>query len=177
MYIKNQEIITDVGIIFEVFESNSAYCHDYTELDEIDLTADKILMQINLYSSNNKRIYHRYYLKAQEVISNLGGLAKAHMIASYLICYYFSSTKRNRQILNKIIDFDVNDSENFSFNKFRTEEKKTENPIKSTKYQNYLDPSRHKMFPINENSNNLAPFQNFENRIIYPKTKYLHLKA
>jgi hypothetical protein len=67
-------------------------------------------MDINFFVANHKPIFHRKYIKIQEIIANIGGLAKAFFLGMYIISFYFSTIKLNIIILNKIFNSDLNAS-------------------------------------------------------------------
>jgi hypothetical protein len=106
MFIRSQEIQTDIGIIFESINGEVSYAYDSGETDDSDALPES-MMDINLYAASHKVIYHRKYLKVQSLLANLGGLAKALFLGMYLISFYFSQIELDTTILNKIIDFNM----------------------------------------------------------------------
>jgi hypothetical protein len=101
VYIRSQEIDTDVGILFQTLIKNMSYAFDSSDVDDSDPIADT-LMDFNFFVANHKPIFHRSYLKVQTVLANIGGLAKAMLLGMYLITFY-STVKLNTTIMNKIL--------------------------------------------------------------------------
>jgi hypothetical protein len=106
VFVRSQEIETDVGILFESLSSDVSYAYDTSDGDDNDFDPNT-LMDINFFVANHKPIFHRKYLKAQTFIANMGGLAKALILIMYLLCFYFSTVRLNTAIMNKILDYQV----------------------------------------------------------------------
>ena len=66
------------------------------------------LCSIYIFSSNSQEIFHRSYLKIQFVIANIGALSEVFMHLLRAFCYIFTLVKKDKHILNKIFDFDLN---------------------------------------------------------------------
>jgi hypothetical protein len=111
VFIRSQEIETDIGIIFESPMSEVSYAYDSSDIDDSDPLSDS-LMDINFFVANHKPIFHRKYIKVQTLIANIGGLAKAFLLGMYVISFYFSAVKLNTTIMNKIFYFDLNEQNN-----------------------------------------------------------------
>jgi hypothetical protein len=110
VFIRSQEIETDIGILFESPSSEISYAYDSSDIEDSD-PMPNTLMDINFYVANHKPIFHRKYIKAQTIIANIGGLAKAFLLGSYIISFIFSAIKLDTTILNKIFNFDLNEKE------------------------------------------------------------------
>jgi hypothetical protein len=109
VFVRSQEIETDIGILFESLANDISFAYDTSDIDDSDPIPDS-LMDINFFVANHKPIFHRKYIKVQEIIANIGGLAKAFLIGMYIVSFYFSTIKLNTTILNKIFYFDLNES-------------------------------------------------------------------
>lgn len=175
VFIKIQEVQTDRGIIFQQIESQITYSFDYSGSDENDLTEDKILMDINLYPANHQQIYKRAYIKVQSLLANLGGLAKALMIASYIISFYFSKIKRNRQILNKVFDFILKEPE-FVEKKVIKINVKKEEVFDSPPYKSKNNPFHFHTLNLPSTQNLIQSNQIFTNKISPELMKKLNFK-
>lgn len=110
VFLKVSEIKTDDGIMFETNNLQRTISYDYSDLDDMDL--GESLFDINIFVANRMQIYHRKYIKVQSVLANVGGLAKAIMMAAYFLTFYFSRVKKEKKILNKIFNFDHTDERN-----------------------------------------------------------------
>jgi hypothetical protein len=110
VFLRRQEVETDVGIMLEDLITKFSISFDSADYDDMTVSPDS-LMDINLFASNHIPIYHRKYLKFQELLANLGGLAKALMMGSYILSFYFSRIKMNQKILNKIFEYELKDIE------------------------------------------------------------------
>jgi hypothetical protein len=115
IFIRQQEVTTDDGFLLQNKYSESSIGFDRSDSDDSQITSDFILVDINLYISNHKPIYHRKYIKIQEILANIGGLAKAVMMISSILSYCYSEYKKDEIILNTVFDFIYqNQSENKS---------------------------------------------------------------
>ncbi len=106
LFIRSEEIETDTGSIFEDLTKLVSYSFDSTELDDYDIPGDS-LMEFNIFSSNRKPIYNRKYIKLQNILANIGGLARGLMLAMNLITFYFSNVNLNVALMNNIFDFPI----------------------------------------------------------------------
>jgi hypothetical protein len=104
MYVRSQEIQTDVGFIVPDMSKNLSYAYDTSDVDESDADISS-LMDINVFVANHKLIYHRDYIKIQTILANIGGIKSALFLGMYLISVYFSQLRLNQTIFNKIFDF------------------------------------------------------------------------
>lgn len=123
IFIREEELITDKGLIFEDFSTEKSYSYDYSDSDDADPNVDSLL-DINLMVSNHKLINRRQYIKVQNILANLGGLYKALSMAFYFLVFFFSSVKMNVKIINKVfqfkIDTDINNRKNIFDKKEKT---------------------------------------------------------
>jgi hypothetical protein len=108
LYIRNQKLHSDEGLISSTNTTNSSLGYDYNTVDDGSIS-DEVLIEFNFLVSYNKFIYHRKYLKIQNVLANVGGLASVIRITCIVICYIFSVIKRDEKILNKIFDYDLSE--------------------------------------------------------------------
>lgn len=92
LYIKKQEIQTDVGWIFEEIKTENSYAFDYIDYDDSDSSIHS-LVDYYLYVSNQNIIYRRKYVKIHTIFANIGGLSKALMIIFKILSFYFSRVK------------------------------------------------------------------------------------
>ena len=106
LFLKEQELLSDDGIIMTEVNSRKINTYDFSQYDFSDMDSSGTLCSIYIFSSSNRDIFHRNYTKVQEVLANVGGLAKALLILFELICLIFSTVKKNEIILNKYFDFD-----------------------------------------------------------------------
>lgn len=106
IFIREKDLVTDKGFIFEDTYTDSSYSYDYSDSDDADPSSDS-LMDINLMVANHKLIYRRKYIKIQTILANLGGLFKALSLAFYFLSFFFSIVKMNLKIVNKIFDFEI----------------------------------------------------------------------
>lgn len=115
IFIREEDLITDKGLIFEDFFKQSSYSYDYSDSDDADQNSDSLL-DINLMVANHKLIYRRKYIKIQNLLANLGGLYKALSMAMYFLTFFLSSVKMNLKIINKVFQFkiitDINNRKN-----------------------------------------------------------------
>jgi hypothetical protein len=107
LYIRPQTLKSDGGFIFKSNIYTDTVAFDYDNYDDSSLDDSLTLVDFQIYLSANKFIYHRNYMKIQEVLASVGGLANLLRIAFLLICYVFSIVKRDEIILNKIFEFDL----------------------------------------------------------------------
>jgi hypothetical protein len=107
IYLMNRKLISDNGIIFESIEESSIISFFEADYDFSDMTEDGYLVTIFLYSSNREEIYNRSYVKIQWVFASVGALAEIFMHLFRFISSYFSTLTMNKNIVNKIFDFDL----------------------------------------------------------------------
>lgn len=170
VFIREQQIETDKGIIFEDFEIKSSMAYDFADNDDNDPTDIGTLLDINLFSTNHMPIFHRNYLKVQTLLANLGGLAKALMIFSYIFSFYFSRFKRNKLILNKIFDFALNETERKQVTLGNTI---IDNQISISKSWTNI---KNQEYNVTSN-NKLASISNFKNSLAKPHVKKKTINA
>jgi hypothetical protein len=103
IYIKQSEIKSDFGIIFEDYSTVKANSVGETQLDFSNIDEEGILFSFHIYPSSDTTIYERNYVKCQNIAANMGGIIKFLFLACFAINYYFSHTLRNVEILNIII--------------------------------------------------------------------------
>jgi hypothetical protein len=149
LYIKNQILETDEGILFTDMRTQDAIVFDDSDADESIIGDDGVLIQACIYSSPNQDTYHRSYVKIQSVIANVGGIANVLIFVLKYFCYFFTKVKNDETILNKIYDFEItNDSKE---------------PIKSqSKFKIKKEPNN--IIRIQKNNNNKIK-QNTESNI------------
>jgi hypothetical protein len=107
VYLHQQEIITDNGILFQNLESMSAISFDSDQYDDAEGVETKPYVEIFVHAAGSRIIHRRQYVKVPVILAGVGGLTKFFMVCGYLLNYYFSVYKRNTKILNKIYEFEV----------------------------------------------------------------------
>jgi hypothetical protein len=104
IFIRQQELYSDEGFIFEAVSNYSSLAYDTSEVDDSDASPDS-LMDINLFVAPHKMNYYRNYLKVQTVLANFGGISDALFIIVHVITFYFAQGELNQKLMNKIYDF------------------------------------------------------------------------
>jgi hypothetical protein len=107
IYIRSQTLRSDDGFMFQTYKYIDTLAFDYDVNDDSAINDTFTLVDFQFYVSPNTFIYHRKYMKIQEVLANVGGLANLLKILFVLSCYIFSVVKRDEIILNKIFEFDL----------------------------------------------------------------------
>ena len=131
MFIRQEVLQSDDGILLKNNNTINTLAIDSTN-EDIGQIYDSFIT-IDIYSSNNKYINHRSYLKIQTVLASVGGLANILNILLTCLCYIFSIMKRNEIILNKIFEYDIKD-----FSDSNNQNNITQNIDKIVGKQNYL---------------------------------------
>lgn len=108
LYIRPQNLKSDEGFIFQSIKYLSSLSYDFDNYDDSAIDDSLTLVDFEFLVSPNIFIYHRNYLKIQDVLASVGGLANLIRILFLIICYTFSIVKRDEIILNKLFEFDLN---------------------------------------------------------------------
>jgi hypothetical protein len=107
IYIRPHSLRSDEGFIFESSNYFETLNFDFDNYEDSAIDNTNTLVEFEFLVSPNVYIYHRNYMKIQEVLASVGGLANLLRISFVIICYVFSIVKRNELILNKIFEFDI----------------------------------------------------------------------
>lgn len=140
--IRQDDMTTDSGIFQTIQSGVSTIVYDSSDYDSTSITAEKVLIEMDIFVANHKKIIHRRYLKAFELFATLGGLAKFfYAIFSFLI-YYYSQMIINIQLLNQLFDYEVIDhygTEDFKDSGRAITEISNNNYVKSIKAPTKID--------------------------------------
>jgi hypothetical protein len=106
------------------------------------------LVHLNFNSSNKIIYYIRTYKRISEVLANVGGLSNVLVLVFNFIAYFYSSFRRNKEIINSLYDFDVN-LKNF----FKADEKMTKKVVEEKQLKLFtLSPVQNKDHQTIKNS-------------------------
>jgi hypothetical protein len=108
-YMRPQTLKSDEGLFFETNNLNHSIAYDYDIFDEGTFDDSNTLVEFNILVSKNNFVYHRTYIKVQNILASVGGLSTLIRTSFLIICYIFSIVKRDEVILNKIFEFDLRD--------------------------------------------------------------------
>jgi hypothetical protein len=106
IFIREQELISDDGFMFEDITNYTSISYDTSDVDDADISESSI-MDINFYAAPHKLYYYRSYIKIQTVLANFGGTADALFIIGHAIALYFAQIQLNQKLMNKIFDFNL----------------------------------------------------------------------
>jgi hypothetical protein len=106
IFIREQELASDDGFMFEDITNYTSISYDTSDVDDADIS-ESSLMDINLFVAPHKMYYYRYYIKIQTVLANFGGTADALFIIGHSIAMYFAHINLNQKLMNKIFDFNL----------------------------------------------------------------------
>ena len=67
----------------------------------------------NIYRSEKKEVTHLTYVKLQEVIADVGGMANAFIFICFLLSYLTTERKKNEAIINKIFNIEIQEQSPF----------------------------------------------------------------
>lgn len=116
MFWKEVEVNTDKGLVFESLETKTSLSLDNLIIDTLDRGSGKTktektkngisesvaqsFIEFNLYSSNNKLIYHRTYSKIIDIFANIGGISE--VIGFVVIFFYawYNGIRMEQKLLN-----------------------------------------------------------------------------
>jgi hypothetical protein len=108
LFIRPQTLKSDNGFIFQSISHLNSLSYDFDNYDDSAIDDSLTLVDFEFLVSPNIFIYHRNYIKIQEVLASVGGLANLLRILFVILCYTFSIVKRDEIILNKLFEFDLN---------------------------------------------------------------------
>ena len=136
IFLKKDTVSTDSGLLFKSISELSTINYDDSNFDIMDINSDS-LVEFQLYSSIRSPIYNRKYLKVQTILANIGGLAKALMLNSYIISFYFSKIGYITTLMNSLYTFKFT----LSFNEKKVELNTKKQEISCSKLSiNKLEP-------------------------------------
>jgi hypothetical protein len=107
IFIKPQTFHSDSGLIFENLHEYSCLSYDSGAVDESDPKLVSVI-DIVLNVAEHENIYKRSYIKVQTIIANVGGLLKAAIFILNIFSFYFSKSKINEKIANRIFELREN---------------------------------------------------------------------
>jgi hypothetical protein len=111
-YMRYQSLNSDEGLFYESNNISNSIAYDYDSFDEGTFDSSNTLAEFNILVSKYNYTYHRNYIKIQNILASIGGLATLLRMTFLIICYIFSIVKRDEVILNKIFEFDLRDEAN-----------------------------------------------------------------
>ena len=148
IYLKHEEVITDIGYFFE--RKNTKF---YFAIDEIEKLTDyrendNIFLSVGIRKSLKREVYQRVYIKLQEAAANACGIIKVAMFCGEILSFFFQKLLYN----NYIIQF-INFSKNNNYKKFLFNANNSNQILKSYYcLNNELTNSKNK-FLLNINNN------------------------
>lgn len=107
MFLREEVLSTDSGLIFPDISYLKNLAYDTYETDLSTMDESLSLAEIDIFSSNNQVSFTRSYLKVQDLMANIGGLAQFFFIVSEYLTFKFSSVKRDCDLMNTIHDFNL----------------------------------------------------------------------
>jgi len=173
LFLKQQELASDDGVIMTQVNTRDIVTYDYSQYDFSDMDSSGTLCSIYLFSSSNRDIFHRNYTKIQEVLANVGGLAKALMIGFKIFCLIFSIVRKNEILINTYFDFDFSKHASYSDSNSFNDKSSMQNsklPIRDSndKVTNFnLDFD--KTNKNNDNNSDTLQVNNFTKNLTIPK--------
>jgi hypothetical protein len=100
-FLQTENLITDAGLVFEEIQKQNFFKLVEMQTDTLDFDpSSKQLMNFIVYSSNVYNKTFRKYVKAPEVLANLGGIIKI-LYLGFQICNLGFSRKNKFQIVIK----------------------------------------------------------------------------
>jgi hypothetical protein len=109
IYIRDQELFSDEGFIFEHRTPYYSLAYDSSDQDETNPSSESI-MDINLFVSHHKLNYYRSYIKIQTVLANFGGISDALFLIISMVAVYFCQNHLHQKLMNKIFDFNFDEN-------------------------------------------------------------------
>ena len=98
LYLKNIEIITDVGYFFTKKEFLNFVVYDYLQ-SIIDHRIEDHFLSLTLRLSSKREIHERTYIKIQSIFSNFGGMLKMILLIGEYSIYFIRMTLYKNYIL------------------------------------------------------------------------------
>lgn len=105
MYFKNIEVKTDAGFLFESFNYNNFFVFDVDSTYYSSRSASFKFIDVFMFIKKNTLVYHRSYLKIQELAANIGGLLKFLCITSSIFLYPISNKAIKIDLMNEMFEF------------------------------------------------------------------------
>ncbi len=112
LYIKEEFIETDDGPIFKRNKTENSFS-PYKQVDFFyePISTPDLLANIMIYSSNAQTKTKRIFPRIQDILAQIGGIVSIILNGVPFIVIIFSWMKRDENILNKLIDFDIIEEE------------------------------------------------------------------
>jgi hypothetical protein len=107
LYVTEQELKTDNGLILEDISNSVTLNIEHFDYDDSDPTVDNIYCDINIFSANKKTIYRRKYIKVQNILADIGGLAKALFVISTILTYKLNVVSMKETLINNLFDLEM----------------------------------------------------------------------
>jgi hypothetical protein len=112
IYIREQEMETDNGLFWASITKENCISFDYSQSDSIKYIEGRPFFNFLLFTSKNKFLYRRTYIRLSQVLALIASTAKVIRVLFTVLTQPFSLTKRNQRILNKIFNYEPVQSKN-----------------------------------------------------------------
>ena len=116
IYLKHEEVITDIGYFFE--RKNTKF---YFSIDEVEKLSDyrednNIFLSVGIRKSLKREVYERAYIKLQEAAANACGIIKVAIFCGEIFSFFFQKLLYDNFIIQFITFSKINSYKNFIFN-------------------------------------------------------------
>ena len=116
IYLKHEEVITDIGYFFE--RKNTKF---YFAIDEVEKLTDyredkNIFLNVGIRKSLKREVYERGYVKLQEAAANACGIIRVVIFCGEIFSFFFQKLLYYNFIIQFITFSKINSYKNFIFN-------------------------------------------------------------
>lgn len=106
MFISHLSVISDVGFLFtSEVEQKSFSIYSIKNMFSLRKQSKGMFLSFGIQLHNYQTIYYRKYIKLQELMAQIGGIANMLFIISRIINYYPSALAYQSYLVNRFYDF------------------------------------------------------------------------
>lgn len=111
IFINHFSVISDVGFLFTSYDENAKFgVNNFKILYSFTPIDSGLFLELGVQLTNFASIYYRKYLKLQELMAQIGGIANLFIILSNVINYFPSRFNFRIYMINKIFTFNSSEA-------------------------------------------------------------------
>jgi hypothetical protein len=104
--LQTMDVHTDLGWLFpQTIKRNSSMFSEISVDSTFNENEKEDLMSVWVYNTNKVNLFERDYIKIQNLLAGVGGIAKILLLVAYAINYNYNLKKINLKLMSEIFNF------------------------------------------------------------------------